>query len=117
MAPFRPLPRDAEGRQVIRIPRDEFIADRWVYEPGEHVSLIGITGSGKTTLMRQLLVATATPKLPAVVLAVKPRDANMRRLAREATLTVTTRHTAPSSVAPSSTHTSAVSAFSFSTRP
>lgn len=81
--------------------RDEFIRDVWTYDPGpnptpdqwgriprpgyvpgEHVSWIGPTGTGKTTLMGQLLAATATPKLPAVVLAVKPRDATMTRLGK-----------------------------------
>lgn len=90
MAPSRPLPRDSEGRQVIRFDREEFISERWDYQKGDHVSWIGITGSGKTTLMRQLLAVTATPSLPAVVLAVKPRDSSMRQLARDANLKTVT---------------------------
>lgn len=87
---LRSLPRDDAGRQVERFPRDEFIAERWDYRTDEHVSWIGVTGSGKTTMMRQLLAVTATPRHPAVVLAVKPRDANMRKLAKEANLKTVT---------------------------
>lgn len=88
---------DALPPGILRIPRDSFIADRWDYKPGEHVSWIGYTGSGKTTFMRQLLRVSATPKLPAVVLAVKPRDENMVKLGREVTLK-TTRSWPPVSI-------------------
>lgn len=90
---------------VKRLPRQVFIDDVWTYEytppatpedpnpktrpgysAGEHVSWLGPTGSGKTTFMGQLLEATVTPKLPAVVLAVKPRDDTMRNLARACNL-------------------------------
>lgn len=57
---------------LATFPREEFIATRWRYSPGEHVSWLGATGSGKTTLMFQLLAATVNPELPAVVLAMKP---------------------------------------------
>jgi len=41
---------------------------------GEHVTLLGPTGSGKTTLSFELVNEAATPDLPAVVLVIKPVD-------------------------------------------
>lgn len=54
--------------------REEFIRHRWRYRPGEHVTILGPTGCGKTHLTHQLLEYTAHPKMPAIVLAMKPRD-------------------------------------------
>lgn len=55
-------------------PRDDFIERRFRYRPGEHVTVLGPTGSGKTTLAYQLLRRVTRPTLPAVVLVMKPRD-------------------------------------------
>lgn len=60
--------------QVFSFPRDDFLNRRWRYRPGEHVTILGPTGCGKTWLGYQLLEKAATPKLPAVVLVMKPRD-------------------------------------------
>jgi hypothetical protein len=64
----RALPR------VETFTRDEFLSQRWRYSAGEHVSFLGPTQSGKTTLGFQLMAESATPKLPAEVLVMKPRD-------------------------------------------
>lgn len=83
------------GVPIARYPRADFLGltpgqpKRWLYRRGDHVSFIGVTGSGKTTFMRQLLAVTATPQLPALVLAVKPRDKSMDELGRDAKLKVT----------------------------
>ena len=62
-------------RQVQVFTRQEFIdSGRWRYEPGEHVSVLGPTGWGKTHLMQGLLERTATPELPGIALVMKPRD-------------------------------------------
>lgn len=58
----------------ITFTREEFLRERWDYEPGEHVTFIGPTGSGKTYLAYQLLETTTSPELPGVVLVLKPED-------------------------------------------
>jgi hypothetical protein len=62
--------------------RDEFLDRRWRYRHGEHVTIIGPTGCGKTWLGWQLLERTASPTHPAVVLVKKPRDAVIRSEAK-----------------------------------
>lgn len=63
--------------------REEFLASRFRYRSGEHVTFLGPTGSGKTTLGYQLLARVARPKLPAVVLASKPRDKTVVQFSTE----------------------------------
>jgi energy-coupling factor transporter ATP-binding protein EcfA2 len=48
--------------------------DYWDYRPGQHVTIIGPNGRGKTTLGLDLLGATASKNMPAFVLVSKPRD-------------------------------------------
>jgi len=62
--------------------RDEFLNERWQYTAGEHVTILGPTGSGKTELEWRLLEVTATPEVPAVVLAMKPKDFTTKKWAR-----------------------------------
>lgn len=69
---------------VLRVEREEFLEHRWRYRTGEHVSVLGPTGAGKTHLAHQLLAVTAHVDLPAVVLVMKPRDSTVQRFAREA---------------------------------
>lgn len=69
--------------EVVEFSREEFIAERWHYKPGQHVAILAPTDGGKTHLMMQLLSATATPELPAVILEIKPRDATMRKFAKD----------------------------------
>lgn len=63
------------------IPRADFLSRYWRYEPGEHVTVLGHTGSGKTWLMMQLLAMTASPKLPSVTTVMKPTDATVTKWA------------------------------------
>lgn len=69
---------------ILRVPRDEFVEERWHYRPGEHVTFIAPTGNGKTTLAMQLLKETATPDHPAVVLVMKPRDETSAKFGKQA---------------------------------
>lgn len=59
---------------VRRYPRQYFLDRVWAHRPDEHVTILGPTGSGKTTLAQQLLERAATPENPAVILVMKPRD-------------------------------------------
>jgi hypothetical protein len=70
------------GVSVHTLPRDEFV-NRFKYKTGEHVTILGHTQSGKTTLGFQLLQRVATPKLPALVLVMKPRDPTVEFWAKE----------------------------------
>lgn len=62
--------------RVERFERAEFLAERWDYRPGEHVSLIAPTQNGKTTMIWQLLEHTDTSwcSRPPVMLVAKPKD-------------------------------------------
>lgn len=63
----------------ITLGRDEFLDEYWQYRKGEHVTLLGPTGCGKTTLGYQLLQRSIGPKLPAIVLCMKPKDDTVRK--------------------------------------
>lgn len=63
------------AREMPRRPWDEFV-QRLSWKQGEHIGMIGPTGSGKTNFMTQLL-----PLHPYVtVFATKPRDVSMDML-------------------------------------
>lgn len=56
---------------------------RWAYNRGEHVTILGPSGWGKTHLAYRLLGATARPRLPAIALVIKPRDTTVKRWSDE----------------------------------
>jgi energy-coupling factor transporter ATP-binding protein EcfA2 len=60
--------------EVERFERQDFIENYFHYKPGEHVTFVGATGSGKTYLAYQLLNEVTTPELPGIVLVMKPVD-------------------------------------------
>lgn len=66
--------KSALPSDVTIFDREHFLTRRWRYAAGEHVSLLGPTQSGKTTLAYQLAERSSSPTLPAVVLVMKPRD-------------------------------------------
>lgn len=72
-----------DGIEVIEYERAEFLENVWEYKPGEHVSIIGPTEAGKTTLGYQLLGVTATPVLQGVVLVMKPQDETATKFGKE----------------------------------
>lgn len=74
--------RDREPVRIAHIPRAVFLERYWDYEAGQHVTILGKTGSGKTFLGFQLLNASTSKDLPGVVLVMKPRDATVDRWAK-----------------------------------
>src|SRR5437870_5490338 len=68
--------RDSDGGQVWidQFGRDEFLAERWVYRPGEHITILAPTDYGKTTFTGELLRYTIRPDLPVLRFGLKPRD-------------------------------------------
>src|SRR3954453_18157349 len=66
--------RNLPPADVVTFQRDEFIKERFDYETGEHVTFLGPTQSGKSTLAGQLIHEVATEDIPAIILVMKPRD-------------------------------------------
>lgn len=65
--------------RIAHIPRDLFLRRYWSYKNGQHVTILGKTGSGKTYLGFQLLDASISKERPGIVLVMKPRDATVER--------------------------------------
>lgn len=82
-----------EGVKIV--PRDVFLSSFWHYEAGQHVTILGRNNSGKTYLAYQLIDRTATARLPALILVMKPRDATAARYARELDMPRTTHWPQP----------------------
>lgn len=64
--------------EVETIPWDRFLAERFVWQQGEHVTLIGPTGAGKTTLALALLPL----RKYVIAFGTKPKDRTMDSLVR-----------------------------------
>lgn len=58
--------------------------ERWVYKPGEHVTILGYSGNGKTFTAQQLLERSATPEIPALVIIAKREDETVKAWAKDA---------------------------------
>lgn len=71
------MPRQAPAPpELEHVPWEQFIASRFRWQQGEHVSLIGPTGTGKTTLGMSLLSHRAY----VAALGTKPKDENLDKL-------------------------------------
>lgn len=70
-----------------QFPLSEFLGPpgtgRWEYRAGQHVTILAPTDWGKTFLGQRLLAATMRPKLPALNLVIKPRDATVLAFMRD----------------------------------
>lgn len=71
---------------VRRYPRDFFLSQVWDPRRGEHVTLLGPTGSGKTHLAHQLLEATINPEYPAILMVMKEEDDTVEAFAERVAL-------------------------------
>lgn len=69
--------------KVEAFSREEFLRERWDYRDGQHVTILGPNGWGKTHLAYQLLDHAATPERPVVILCMKPKDALVSSFAKE----------------------------------
>jgi len=69
---------------VVRIPRQAFLDEYWTYFPGEHVTILGYTGNGKTFTAQQLLERSASPELPALCIIAKREDETVKAWAKGA---------------------------------
>lgn len=76
------MARVADRPIVSVIPREDFLSEIWDYKPGDAVTVLAPMGGGKTQLSYQLLGATATPDLPAIVFVMKPRDSTVTKFSR-----------------------------------
>lgn len=68
--------------KFLKIQRREFLTRYFHYEPDEHVLILGPTGSGKTRMALDALGAISNEKTPAIVFAMKPRDATLEDFAK-----------------------------------
>lgn len=77
------LPPEEENYRPEVLSRTEFLeVFATNYQPGEHVTIIGPTNSGKTTLVFEMLDKVATSELPVVILVMKPKDSTVMDAAR-----------------------------------
>lgn len=74
------LSRDGETRQTVPVVAwDEFLQSHFFWRQGEHITMLGHTGCGKTTLGLEILPYRKW----VVALATKPRDTTMEKLVKE----------------------------------
>lgn len=83
---------------VAVMPRGEFITRRFRYRPGEHLTVVGPTGCGKSYLIFELLATVATTKIPVVYLVKKPRDRLIEKSGKAIGLRRVTRWPPPPSI-------------------
>lgn len=70
-----PRTRQTTTPQRVKLyDRKRFMSSVWEYNPGEHVSFIGPTGSGKTYLALPLLARSVSEEVPGYITVMKARD-------------------------------------------
>lgn len=83
---------------VLRVPREEFLDWRWAYRPGEHVTILGYSGNGKTYLAQQLMERSATVKTPALCVIAKREDDTVKAWAKAAGYKTVTSYPSPTTL-------------------
>lgn len=61
---------------------DDFLANRWDILDGEHVTILGSSGAGKTVLARRLMLPTLNTERLSLTLGFKPEDEELTRTAK-----------------------------------
>jgi hypothetical protein len=81
--------RTSEYGEIDVVSRKTFL-DEWDYSAGQHLTMLGPTQRGKTTLAIELLNRSISPQLKAVILAGKPpgRDKTMAGAANKLNLRI-----------------------------
>jgi energy-coupling factor transporter ATP-binding protein EcfA2 len=72
------------GPRLRHYDRKTFVDRVFNYNEGEHGTIIGFTGSGKTTLGYQLMNKIAKPALPVISILSKPKDETTLKAAQKA---------------------------------
>jgi energy-coupling factor transporter ATP-binding protein EcfA2 len=73
---------------IVTLGHEEFLDEYWQYRAGEHVTILGPTDCGKTTLGYQLLQRSINPKLPCLSIIVKPKSPTATKWNKELGLRV-----------------------------
>lgn len=73
----RPVEIGGREHRIRVYDRQTFLHEVFTYLSGQHLTILGPNGGGKTTLGYELMDITATPQLPGVVLVMKPRDSTV----------------------------------------
>jgi hypothetical protein len=68
--------------KFVKIQRQEFLTRYFNVTPDEHVLILGPTGSGKTRMALDALAVVSRKENPAIIFAMKPRDATLDRFAK-----------------------------------
>lgn len=78
-----------DSSRIEVVPRKEFLKE-WGYQGGQHLTMLGPTQRGKTTLAIQLLGSVISHELPCVIFAGKPpgRDKTMAAAAEKLNLRI-----------------------------
>jgi hypothetical protein len=74
-----PYPTRPEDIQLFG--SDDFLDNRWDYRDGEHVTVLGASGVGKTVLVRRLMQKILNPHRLCLTFGLKPQDDELKKTA------------------------------------
>lgn len=68
-----------QGKPIARLDREDFLENYFDYKTGQHLSIIGETGNGKTYLANQLLATAVNPERPGLIMQMKRTDDTIKK--------------------------------------
>lgn len=77
------MPTPTRPEDIAVFASEDFLDNRWDYRSGDHTTIIGSSGSGKTWLAFRLLKRAATPERKVLAMVLKPQDPTVDKFARE----------------------------------